>query len=95
VDQALERLVGQVINTEYFDFRKDLLDQFLRERNVYLPGEAPPLSVTSSDIGVSKRSRGRAPRTNDSRSVQSPASGAHPGSGEGEQGEDGEAQPNV
>lgn len=51
IDLGMERLVRQVINPDYFDFRKDLLDQFLAERGVFLPGDhTATLSNTGSEF---------------------------------------------
>ena len=41
---SMERLISLVLNPSYADFRRDLLEPFLRERNVVLPGESGPLS---------------------------------------------------
>ena len=48
---SMERFISLVLNPYYSDFRTDLLDPFLRDRNVGLPGEGTP---AQSDVSPKK-----------------------------------------
>jgi len=48
IDKAMDKFVSQVVDPYYNDFRKDILNDFLAERKVYLPGEQPSTTPRSN-----------------------------------------------